>query len=126
MELPGLCYGVRIESGCQTPLLELGCLAVFSKTEGAALEDIYAVGIQEEIPFIGKWMQKESLEGSASSRRNLWESRKALYGGTWSQVQRKIGLTRGITGPAARIILRMPTAQRPKPSQRRELLVSIL
>ena len=72
MELPGLCYGVRIESGCQIPLLELGCLAVFSKTEGAALEDIYAVGVQEEIPFIGKWMQKESLEGSASSRRKVF------------------------------------------------------
>jgi len=72
MELPGLCYGVRIESGGQTPLLELGCLAVFSKTEGAALEDIYAVSIQEEIPFIGKWMQKESLEGSASSRRKVF------------------------------------------------------
>ena len=72
MELPGLCYGVRIESSCQSPLLPLGSLAVFSKTEGAASEDIYAVGIQEEIPFIGKWMQKESLEGNTSGRRKVF------------------------------------------------------
>ena len=72
MKLPGLCYGVRIQSSCQIPLLPLGSLAVFSKTEGTALENIYAVGVQEEIPFIGKWMQKESLEGSASSRRKVF------------------------------------------------------
>ena len=47
MELPGLCYGVRIESAFQTSLLPLDCLAVFSKTEGTALENIYAVGVQK-------------------------------------------------------------------------------
>ena len=72
MKLPGLCYGVRIQSSCQIPLLPLGSLAVFSKTEGTALENIYAVGVQEEIPFIGKWMQKESLEESASTRRKVF------------------------------------------------------
>ena len=70
MELPELCYGVRIESVFQTSLLPPDTLAVFSKTEGAALENIYAVGVQEELPFLGRWMQKESLEGS--SRRKVF------------------------------------------------------
>jgi len=34
------------------------------------LENIYAVGVQEELPFLGRWMQKESLEGS--SRRKVF------------------------------------------------------
>jgi hypothetical protein len=70
MELPGLCYGVKIESAFQTSLLPLDCLAVFSKTEGTALENIYAVGVQKELPFLGKWMQKESLDGG--SRRKVF------------------------------------------------------
>jgi hypothetical protein len=45
-------------------------LAVFSKTEGTALENIYAVGVQKELPFLGKWMQKESLDGG--SRRKVF------------------------------------------------------
>jgi hypothetical protein len=49
-----------------------GCLAVFSKTGATALENIYAVGVQEEFPFLGKWMQKETSEGSASSRRKVF------------------------------------------------------
>ena len=72
MELPDLCYGVQIEGACDTPLLPLGCLAVFSKSEGTALENIYAVEVQGEFPFIGKWMQKESSEGSAGSRRKVF------------------------------------------------------
>ena len=60
MELPDLCYGVRIERTFGAPILPLDCLAVFSKTEGTALEDIYAVGVREELPFIGKWLKKES------------------------------------------------------------------
>jgi len=66
MELPELCYGVRIESA--TSLLPSGCLAVFSKTEGTALEDIYAVAVQEKLPFLGKWVQKEP----PSNRRKVF------------------------------------------------------
>ena len=72
MELPDLCYGVQIEGACDTLFLPLGCLAVFSKSEGTALENIYAVEVQGEFPFIGKWMQKESSEGSAGSRRKVF------------------------------------------------------
>ena len=72
MELPDLCYGVRIEGTCDTPFLPLGCLAVFSKIDGTALEDIYAVEVQGELPFLGKWMQKETSEGSAGSRRKVF------------------------------------------------------
>lgn len=63
MELPDLCYGVRIESDFETHILPLDCLAVFSKTEGDALEDIYAVEVQGGLPFIGKWIQKDTSEG---------------------------------------------------------------
>jgi hypothetical protein len=63
MELPDLCYGVRIEFDCDTPFLPLDCLAVFSKSEGTAFGNIYAVEVQGEFPFIGKWLQKETLEG---------------------------------------------------------------
>ncbi len=72
MELPDSCYGVRIEDACHTPFLPPGCLAVFSKTDGTALENIYAVGVQEEFPFLGKWMQKEIPEESAGSRRKVF------------------------------------------------------
>lgn len=70
MELPGTCYGMIIEGVGQPPLLPSGSLAVFSETEGTALEDIYRVGVQEESPFPGKWLQKESAEGS--SRRKVF------------------------------------------------------
>jgi hypothetical protein len=63
MKLPDLCYGVRIKGAFDTPFLPLGCLAVFSKSEGTALGNIYAVDVQGEFPFIGKWMQKETSEG---------------------------------------------------------------
>jgi hypothetical protein len=72
MELPDLCYGVRIEGACDTPFLPLGCLAVFSKSEGTALGNIYAVKVQGEFPFVGKWMQKETSEGGAGSRLKVF------------------------------------------------------
>jgi hypothetical protein len=70
MELPDLCYGVRIEGACDTPFLPLCCLAVFSKSKGTALGNIYAVDVQGEFPFIGKWMQKETSEGG--NRRKVF------------------------------------------------------
>ncbi|MBT5867852.1 MAG: hypothetical protein HOH38_03330 [Nitrospinaceae bacterium] len=63
-ELPKVCYGVRVESLCKSPLLPRGSLAVFSKSEGPALGNIYAVEVQNEIPFLGKWVQKESADDS--------------------------------------------------------------
>ena len=72
MELPDLCYGVRIEGACDSPFLPLGCLAVFSKSEGSALGSIYAVEVQGAFPFIGKWMQKETSEGVADSRHKVF------------------------------------------------------
>ncbi|MBC8286791.1 MAG: hypothetical protein H8E42_04875 [Nitrospinae bacterium] len=72
MELPDLCYGVRIEGACDTPFLPPGCLAVFSKTDGTALGNIYAVGVQAEFPFLGKWLQKETSAGSASGGRKVF------------------------------------------------------
>ncbi len=67
-----MCYAVRVESIYQSSLLPLDSLAVFSKSEEAALGNIYVVGVQEEIPFIGKWMQRESSKGNASSRRKVF------------------------------------------------------
>ncbi len=72
MELPDSCYGLRIEDTCHLPFLPPGCLAVFSKTDGTALENIYAVRVQEEFPFLGKWMQKEIPEESRSNRRKVF------------------------------------------------------
>ena len=72
MELPGLCYGVRIEGDCHHPFLPQGCLAVFSETEVTALENIYAVRAQGEPPFIGKWIQQNNLESSAGGRRKVF------------------------------------------------------
>jgi hypothetical protein len=72
MELPGSCYGVRIEEGCHHSFLPQSCLAVFSKTEATALENIYAVKVQGEFPFIGKWMQREIPERSLGGRRKVF------------------------------------------------------
>ncbi len=72
MELPDSCYGVKIKDACHLPFLPPGCLAVFSKTDGTVLENIYAVGVQGEFPFLGKWMQKETPEGGASGRRKVF------------------------------------------------------
>ena len=72
MELSGVCYGVSIESVSQLPLLPAGALAVFSKTEGEAMGNIYAVGVLDEGPFVGKWMQKESSGTSTNSRRKVF------------------------------------------------------
>jgi hypothetical protein len=72
MELPGSCYGVRIEGNFHPPFLPPNCLAVFSKTEVTALENIYAVGVKGGCPFVGKWMQKEDADGSARGRRKVF------------------------------------------------------
>lgn len=72
MKLPDLCYGVRIEGDWDTHILPLGCLAVFSKTEGDALEDIYAVEAQGELPFMGKWIQKKTSEGGSGTERKVF------------------------------------------------------
>jgi hypothetical protein len=72
MELSGDCYGVSIECVGPAPLLPSGSLAVFSKTEGTALQNIYAVGVQAKGPFVGKLMQKESREAGANSRRKVF------------------------------------------------------
>jgi hypothetical protein len=71
-KLPEACYGVNIENAGQTSVLPPDSLAVFSETEGPALENIYAVGVQEGKPFVGKWMQKESPEKRANSRRKVF------------------------------------------------------
>ena len=72
MELLGSCYGVRIEGDCHHPFLTQNCLAVFSKTEATALENIYAVRVQDEFPFVGKWMQRETPERSLGGRRKVF------------------------------------------------------
>ena len=72
MELPGLCYGVRIEGDCHHSFLPQNCLAVFSKTEVTALENIYAVRVQGEYPFVGKWIQRETPERSLGGRRKVF------------------------------------------------------
>ena len=72
MELPGLCYGVRIEGDCHHSFLSQNCLAVFSKTEVTALENIYAVRVQGEYPFVGKWIQRETPERSLGGRRKVF------------------------------------------------------
>ena len=64
MELPDLCYGVQTKDMDQSPLLPPASLAIFSKTDGVALGGIYAVSVQDSMPFIGKWVQKEPLGGS--------------------------------------------------------------
>ena len=72
MELPGLCYGVRIEVDYHHSFLPQNCLAVFSKTEVTALENIYAVRVQGEYPFVGKWIQRETPERSLGGRRKVF------------------------------------------------------
>ena len=72
MELPELCYGVRIDGICETSIFPLGCLAVFSKSEGDALENIYAIKVQGETPFLGKWIQKKTSESGAGSGRKVF------------------------------------------------------
>ena len=72
MKLPDLCYGVRIEGSCDTPILPLGCLAVFSNTKGVAFEDIYAVEVKGELPFLGKWIQKETSEEGEGNQRKVF------------------------------------------------------
>ncbi len=37
-----------------------------------ALGSIYAVGVQDEIPFLGKWMQKVPDDGSLRNRRKVF------------------------------------------------------
>ena len=72
MELPGLCYGVRIEGDCHHSFLPQNSLAVFSKTEVTALENIYAVRVQGEYPFVGKWIQRETPERSLGGWRKVF------------------------------------------------------
>jgi hypothetical protein len=71
-ELPDSCYGVKIEEACHPPILPSDCLAVFSTTEGMPLKNIYAVGVQDEMPFVGKWILKERYEGIARVRRKVF------------------------------------------------------
>jgi hypothetical protein len=71
-KLPDSCYGVRIKEACHPPLLPQACLAIFSKTEVMALKNIYAVRVEHELPFVGKWIDKESSEGSSRDKRKVF------------------------------------------------------
>jgi len=72
MKLPDSCYGFKIQGTLDNSVLTQDCIAVFSKSEEEGLENIYAVRVKGELPFLGKLIKKETESKNASRERKVF------------------------------------------------------
>ena len=72
MKLPDNCYGLRVEIQNELSKFDPGSLLVFSNEDVPALENIYAVAVKDEHPFLGKLMKTGSSSDGVVSRRKTF------------------------------------------------------
>ena len=60
MELPDLSYGVEIKDSTMSTYFGVNTIAIFSKSDSPAQENIFLVGLKNKPPFIGKLLKDES------------------------------------------------------------------
>ena len=60
MELPDLSYGVEIKDSPMSSYFGLNTIAIFSKSDFPAQDNVFIVGLKRKPPFIGKLLKNES------------------------------------------------------------------
>ncbi len=59
-KLPDSSYGVEIKDSTMSKYLDKNTIAIFSKSNSPARENIYMVGLKRKPPFVGKLLKNES------------------------------------------------------------------
>ena len=60
MELPNFSYGVEIKDSSMSTYFGLNTVAIFSKSDLPAQDNIFLVGLKSKPPFVGKLLKNES------------------------------------------------------------------
>ena len=60
MELPDLSYGVEIKDSSMSSYFGLNTIAIFSKSDYLAQDNVFLVGLKRKPPFVGKLLKNES------------------------------------------------------------------
>ena len=60
MELPDLSYGVEIKDSPMSSYFGLNTIAIFSKSDYPAQDNVFFVGLKRKPPFVGKLLKNES------------------------------------------------------------------
>jgi hypothetical protein len=60
MELPDFSYGVEIKYSSMSTYFGVNTIAIFSKSDSPAQENVFLVGLKNKPPFIGKLLKDES------------------------------------------------------------------
>ena len=60
MELPDLSYGVEVKDSSLFTYFGANTIAIFSKTDSLAQDNIFLVGLKRKPPFVGKLLKNES------------------------------------------------------------------
>jgi hypothetical protein len=60
MELPDYSYGVEIKDSSMSIYLGENTIAIFSKSDSLAQDNVFLVGLKRKPPFIGKLLKNES------------------------------------------------------------------
>ena len=63
MELPNLSYGIDIKDSSLSSYFGLNAIAIFSKENSPARDNIFFVGLKSKPPFVGKLLKNEFEEG---------------------------------------------------------------
>ena len=63
-ELPNFSYGIEVKDPSMVPYFGRNTIAIFSKSDFPAQDNIFLVGLKSKSPFIGKLLKNESeIEG---------------------------------------------------------------
>ena len=60
MELPDLSYGIEIKDLSLSTYFDVNTVAIFSKSDFPAQDNIFLVGLKRKPPFVGKLLKNES------------------------------------------------------------------
>ena len=60
MELPDFSYGVEMKNSSMSTYFGVNTIAIFSKSDSPAQENVFLVGLKNKPPFIGKLLKDES------------------------------------------------------------------
>lgn len=60
LELPDFCYGIEIKDSSMSTHFGANTIAVFSKSDSPAKDNIFLVGLKSKAPFVGKLLKNES------------------------------------------------------------------
>lgn len=77
IELPDLSYGVEIKDSSMSSYFGLNTIAIFSKSDYQAQDNVFLVGLKRKPPFVGKLLKNESA--SAGQGRKTFMTPTPLH-----------------------------------------------